>query len=463
MIRKILLTTALVIPTVCAALPTEQAVAGDAFYVATNGSDNNPGTLDAPFASLGKAQTAMRASNGTISITYIRAGSYTLPFLRNCAGGNTTCGLDLNELDNGETWSYYPPDGVDSASFNARSTTSGNGIFVAMEVDNTQNVTINGLSIHNFRYAAIASGGGTVGLTIENNLLFDGFYIPGSASSPGAFTCYGCQNTTISHNVVHDIAAFGVNNTNVNGDISGFLVTGNVLYNTCTQVADCGSIYAQDLQAVATNIKITNNYIRDGNTNAPLGTGLGSAIYADDCLSNVIATANVLTGRNGSNTVLTHGGNNVRFIANLTDLSTYMQSIAAYQVSDGQGCSAGTMSGNQYSNSIIIGAGGGGGYALLSGTPQDVPVITGNAYWPDGGSPIASAADFADTKPVTENPLVLCWDDYIVSGSPVYKAPVNFRPLVGGWGPPGYRIPETGSPPPNPGSCSPSNAAAHIN
>ncbi|MGB6026025.1 MAG: hypothetical protein WBG40_12585, partial [Candidatus Sulfotelmatobacter sp.] len=45
------------------------------FYVAPNGNDNNPGTLAQPFATLGKAQSAMRASS-SIKTTYIRAGLY---------------------------------------------------------------------------------------------------------------------------------------------------------------------------------------------------------------------------------------------------------------------------------------------------------------------------------------------------------------------------------------------------
>ncbi len=61
--------------------PTPQ---GDAFYVAKNGNDAWSGRLaapnaegtDGPFASLERAQAAMRA--GTIKTTYVREGSYTL-------------------------------------------------------------------------------------------------------------------------------------------------------------------------------------------------------------------------------------------------------------------------------------------------------------------------------------------------------------------------------------------------
>jgi Right handed beta helix region len=416
-----------------------------AFYVSTTGSDSNAGTVTTPFATLGRAQIAMQASS-TIKTTYIRAGSYTLPTL-DCGG--SSCGLNLTGADDGETWSYYPPDGVDSADFTGGSTSSGTGLVTAMSVG-AQQVTINGLSIHNFQYAGIGSGGGTGNLTVENSVLYNGYTASGS-SNPAGISCYGCSNMTISHNVIHDMAQFGISISNVNGEISNLLVTGNVLYNTCTAIADCGALYVQDVTATATNILWTNNYIHDGNTFAALGSGYGSALYADDCTSNVTASGNVLTGRNGANTSMVHGGSNNHQIGNVTDLASYQQHIAVFQTSGASGCSSATMSGNEYENSIVIGGGGGGGYSLLSGSPDNTPKIEGNDYYNYGGAAISSGTGaYSDSDPVTENPQVSGWTYDIASGSPVFKAPVSFTPLVGGWGPPGYVLPETGSPPSSP-------------
>jgi hypothetical protein len=409
-----------------------------AFYVSTTGSDSNPGTVAAPFATLGKAQAAMQAST-TIKTTYIRAGSYTLPTL-NCGG--TSCGLNLSTGDDGETWSYYPPDGVDSADFTGGSTANGTGLVVAM--------SINGLSIHNFQYSGIGSGGGTNNLTAENNLIFNGYAYSGS-SNPGGISCYGCANTTLSHNVIHDMAQFGISMSNVNGNISNLLVTGNVVYNTCTAIADCGALYVQDVTATATNIRLTNNYIHDGNTFATLGSGYGSALYADDCTSNVTESGNVLTGRNGSNTSMVHGGSNVHQIGNLTDLATYQQHVAVFQTSGVSGCSNATMSGNEYENSIIIGEGGGGAYSLLSGSPVNKPTIANNDYYNYGGSAISSGVGaYSDANPVSVNPQISGWTYTISSSSPVFASPVNFPPLVGDWGPPGFVLPQTGTPPSSP-------------
>jgi hypothetical protein len=416
-----------------------------AFYVSTKGNDSNPGTLASPFATLAKAQMAMQASS-TIKTTYIRAGSYTLPTL-DCGG--SSCGLNLTGADDGETWSYYPPDGVDSADFTGGSTSSGTGLVTAFSVG-AQNVTINGLSIHDFQYAGIGSGGGTGNLTVENNVLFNGYTASGS-SNPGGISCYGCSNMTISHNVIHDMAQFGISISNVNGEISNLLVTGNVFYNTCTAIADCGALYVQDVTATATNIRWTNNYIHDGNTFATLGSGYGSALYADDCTSNVTASGNVLTGRNGSNTSMIHGGSNNQQIGNLTDLGSFAQHVAVFQTSGVSGCSSATMSGNEYENSIIIGGGGGGGYSLLSGSPKNTPTIKDNDYYSYGSTAISSGSGaYSDSDPVNQNPQISGWTYDIASSSPVFGSPVSFTALVGGWGPPGYVLPETGSAPSSP-------------
>ncbi len=418
-----------------------------AFYVSTSGDDTNAGTLMAPFLTLGAAQTAMRASS-TIKTTYIRAGSYTLPTL-DC-GNNTSCGFNLGGPDDGETWSYYPPDGVDSADFTGGSTSSSTGLVIAMSVS-APNVTINGLSIHNFQYAGIGSGGGATNLTVENNVIFNG-YTATNSSNPAGISCYSCGNATISHNVIHDMAMFGVSMSTANGvDISNLLVTGNVVYNTCTANADCGALYVQDVTAAATNIRLTNNYVHDGNTFAGLGSGYGAALYADDCTSNVTESGNVVTGRNGSNTFMVHGGSNIHQTGNLTDLASFGQHVAVFQTSGVSGCSNAAMSGNEYQNNIIIGGGGGGGYALLSGSPMHSPTITNNDYYNYGGAAISSGSgSYGDANAVRVDPQISGWAYDIAPGSPVFSSPVSFPALVGNWGPPGYVLPQNGTPPSSP-------------
>jgi hypothetical protein len=413
------------------------------FYISTTGNDANPGTLAAPFATFAKAQSAMQASS-TIKTTYVRAGNYTLPTITNCGYSTSSCGLNLGSADDGETWSYYPPDGYDSASISGGSTGVGSGDFFAISFNVTNNLTINGLSIHNFQYAGIGGYNGGSNMLIENNLIFDGYDT--ADSNAGGFMCYGCASATIANNVIHDIAQFGIGNVEANGDISNFNVTGNVLYNICTAAADCGAIYAQDPKSEGpTNIRWTNNFIRDGNTAASVGWG--AALYIDDCLSNVTATGNVIAGKNGGNTIMIHGGYNNVISGNLTDLSTYGNNVAALQTSS---CSDNSMSGNEYEHNIVIGAGGGGGYRIDAGVPPNAPTITGNDYYNYAGSAISSGGAYSDASPSSVNPQLSGWTYTIAAGSPVHSSPIDFPTPAGGWGPPGYTIPQTGTTPSSP-------------
>ena len=86
-----------------AANPAAVSTAVKAFYVAVNGNDHWSGRLaapnaagtDGPFATLAKAQSAMRASSDTHT-TYVEGGDYYL-----------TQSLDLTAKDNGESWLAY--------------------------------------------------------------------------------------------------------------------------------------------------------------------------------------------------------------------------------------------------------------------------------------------------------------------------------------------------------------------
>src|SRR5690348_15977305 len=53
---------------------------GAEFFVATNGDDTNPGTTEKPFASLQRAQQAVRKSRGPEKVfVNLRSGVYYLP------------------------------------------------------------------------------------------------------------------------------------------------------------------------------------------------------------------------------------------------------------------------------------------------------------------------------------------------------------------------------------------------
>ena len=81
---------------------TPLPVVEKAYYVASDGSDSDLGTIEAPFATLDRAQTAMR--NSSLKTTYIRAGTY-----HPAGTGSGGEALFLDAHDNGETWSYLSP------------------------------------------------------------------------------------------------------------------------------------------------------------------------------------------------------------------------------------------------------------------------------------------------------------------------------------------------------------------
>ncbi len=426
-----------------------------AFYVAPAtaspaGSDSNPGTLAAPFLTLPKCQSAMNTSS--TKLCYIRAGTYA-PAGLNACNSRGNCAVGLTTADNGETWSYYPPDGVNTADITGGSTASGNGLWAIFFTGGATNVTFNGLKMHNFNFAAVQSGGGS-GLTVTNSLMYNGFGIIGDASLSGAqnaaaVMCYGCANATVSHNAVHDMASLGISISG--GGTNNLLYDSNVLYNTCTQIRDCGALYTQDLGTTkSTNQRMTNNYIWDGCTFSGCGTGSGgwgSAIYLDDCASNWTIDHNVIRSQSGSNNLFIHGGSNDVFKSNIVDLATQGQPILRLQTS-----SCPTITGNSFGSSIVISNGAAGGY---NGTSGAVTIPTDsthkNIYWNYGSGTLSTSGD---SSPVTgSNPLLNCYTYQVTAGSPVFASPVNFTDLSRGWGPPNYVLPQTGTAPSQPHAC----------
>lgn len=429
-----------------------------AFYVSPTGNDANAGTLASPFLTLHQCAVAMRGS-GT-KTCYIRAGSYT-PAAQDASicNGTTTCAVGMvSPTDNGETWSYYPPDGAGTADITGGSSSDTTGLFDIFYVGNTTGVTINGLKLHNFQFSAVASSGGNSSLTAINNTISNGFCNGGSGNCAGhaneaAIQCYGCANAVIMHNSIDHMGSFGISFNNVNGDISHLNIAENYLQSICTGLSDCGAIYLQDLNATATDLRVINNYVKDGATFAGLGSNSGSGIYLDDCTSNVTAANNVLTGRNGSNTIHIHGGNNDVFKGNLVDLSTLGQKTMALQTSGGTGCSAGTMSGNQFQNNLVISGGGGGGFNVLSGSPGNAPAISHNDYFKYSGAAISTAGSYSDASPLTSDPMLTCWSYLIDRASPIFMSATAFPGFANSWGPPGFLIPQTGTVPSSPHAC----------
>jgi parallel beta-helix repeat protein len=428
----------------------------NAFYVATNGSDSNPGTLGSPFATLPKAQAAMRAS-ATIKTTYIRAGTYNLTQVP-----GSTCFTDAVDLnapsDSGTTWSYYPPDGVNTAILDGGSTSPSTGIDDAFCMHGgAANITINGLQFQRYKSAAIYMVNANNSV-FKNNIVHDinmtvlvglgGFYIR-DATNVSVLNNY-FLNTTDSGFAFH---------TSVSGGINGAVISNNFVYNTCTNSQDCGGIYTQDFELPpSTGITISNNYVRDSGVGRT-GNGFTGAvgIYLDDGSSNHTITGNVITGAEDF-CIQLHGGKNNTMSGNICDESSGGgKAIVYYQQTAVTGSFP--MTGNVLQNNIVIaGSAGAAGQGYLGSNSPPAPMtVQHNAYHNYVGASVNSTGSGgagSDASPVSVDPQLSCWAYNISATSPALSPPVSLPGvIIGGWGPPGFIVPQIGTVPSSPHGC----------
>jgi hypothetical protein len=451
---------------------TDAGTLAPGFYVATNGNDDNPGTLSQPFATLGKAQQAMQASS-SIKTTYIRAGTYKPAAVTGgCLNGSSSgASVVLGPNDDGETWSYYPPDGYITAILDGQSTvgnsggTGGNGTGCAFAGNTVSNITIVGLQFENYLYSALWADNGS-NLTFTNNIVHD---LTAAAWGAGAVATACVPGTLVQNNYMYNLAYTGtelVSRSDCPGGISNIVVSGNFIDNSCTWPAvhgfgndqnggDCGAIYFHDPISSSTNVQVVNNYARDVNISSNGAGDNGSngkngccaeGVYLDDGTSNVTITGNILAGVMSGCVQMNDGENNV-ITGNICDLAnSAYQSIVIY----GWGYrNLQTMPGNVFSNNIVISGSTGSSSGFYGATRTPTPMtISNNAYYNYVGSSIKSSGGAGtDTNPVYENPQLSGWKYKIATGSPVFNSPVLFPGILGGWGPPGFPMPKTGTPP----------------
>ncbi|HEY8089440.1 MAG TPA: right-handed parallel beta-helix repeat-containing protein [Polyangiaceae bacterium] len=445
----------------------------DAFYVSTTGDDANPGTLAKPFLTLGQAQKAMQASAKS-KTTYVRAGTYKPGASGgNCVWGNSAgSSVGLSSADAGETWSFYPPDGYGSAILDGQSTTGnsggtgGNGTGCGFGAAQVSNVTVVGLQFQNYLYSAFW-GWAVTGLTFEDNVVH---HTTAASFSSGAVYLVASPGAVVQHNYIHDVAYMGivVSDNSTSGDqMSNSTVAGNVVLDACTYPAapggndqdggDCGAIYFWSQKTtVSTNLHIANNYVRDVNPASKGAGDFGSCctvgIYLDDGTNDVTATGNVVTG-SVSSCFMIHGGQNNAFTGNLCDIGGTGSGVILRYQDD----SLTTMTGNSFEHNVVVAGSStaGGGYAGSSSPPNPM-TIADNGYYNYVGSSVASTGSGgagSDASPTYVNPGVSCWSPGITAASPVLSAPVSFPGIAGGWGPPGFAMPETGTAPSWPHGC----------
>ncbi|WP_372394756.1 carbohydrate-binding domain-containing protein [Azospirillum sp. HJ39] len=364
--------------------PSVPKPTGPGFYVAENGNDSWSGTLaapnadgtDGPFASLQKAQTAMRSSD--IDTTYIRGGDYHQN------------GLWLDGQDSGVTFTGY---GNETAVIHGGSQAS-----VSFGLGGARNVTIEGLTFADgvvgghYVFADDAAGltfannvvkGGGYGITVQNSaesqvvgnqfdstgaeaifvkagsdftIVSDNLIRHPNAADRGDAGIWinGSSDVKVTHNQIEDSPekAIAVGSVQTDGSDATHRVT--VAYNKVIDANlesnDGGGIYLINRQQDLTGHTVVNNEVTGTTATNPTGDVSSWGIYLDDWTSGATVKGNIVHGNIGG--VFLHGGwdNSVteNVIAGNSGAQIGLQQDVAWSGWQGK-----EMSGNDISGNIV--------------------------------------------------------------------------------------------------------------
>jgi hypothetical protein len=189
-----------------------------------------------------------------------------------------------------------------------------------------------------------------------------------------------------------------------------------------------------------------------------------SGIYLDQDTNNVLVSGNIIgppeTGASNANSygggaaVIVNSGNHDVVTGNIIDLGsapyTFAEIIAG---SDPANASSG---GDVFSGNIVLSRFTGNSLATFTGVSgtafmQGVDgqfnssefTIANNVYHNyAGGQELSNGNVASDSSPNHFDPQISGPLYTIAAGSPVFGGGINFTPIVGGWGPPGFVIPQ---------------------
>ncbi|MBP2306715.1 hypothetical protein GBZ48_26750 [Azospirillum melinis] len=372
-------------PTPSTPAPTVPKPTDPGFYVATNGNDSWSGKLaapnadgtDGPFASLQKAQAAMRA-DPNIDTTYIRGGDYHQN------------GMWLDGQDSGVTFTSY---GSEKAVIHGGSNAS-----VSFGLGGAKNVTIEGLTFADgvvgghYVFADNASGltfannsvkGGGYGITVQNSA--DSKVIGNQFDSTGAeaiFVKAGSNSTVVSdnhithpnaadrgdagiwingssdvqvtHNLVEDSPekAIAVGSVQTDGSDATHRVTiaNNKVVDANLESNDGGGIYLINRQQDLTDHTVVNNEVTGTTATNPSGDVASWGIYLDDWTSGATVKGNIVHGNIGG--VFLHGGWDNKVTENVIADNSGAQ-IGLQQPVAWSGWQGHQMSGNDISGNVV--------------------------------------------------------------------------------------------------------------
>jgi hypothetical protein len=447
-----------------AAKPLPAAQAGS-FFVAADGNDKWSGLLpapnttktDGPFATLRQCQSAMRTSGR--KTCSLRRGTYVI-----------THTLVLTASDNDETWQLYEPDGYNTAVLDAGGAHDLTLDSVVL-FNGVSNAKWKGIKIEHFpAYGILGSGGSGANPpapVASGNIVEDSEIAFNTVTSWNSGCIYffnDVPNTRISNNYCHDVGSQGIAINNWAGCSSGTgcgydgaVISGNVILRAVQRMSDGGAIYMEN-QPDNRSIRatITNNFIRDYGS-ASLTNDM-ICIYLDQSTSNVTVSGNIcgpptagaLDRKNRNNTAAIfintagHKGTSINNVVrgNIIDLGT--SSMMAIVDFGGPGTEVtGNIIISNFTGNLNTASSGATGVAYFQEGDAANFRIENNFYhnYAKGGLVFSNGRLKSDTHPVTGDPQLSGHLYAIAPESPVFKSPVNFAPIAGGWGPPGFVIP----------------------
>jgi hypothetical protein len=216
----------------CSVVSAQPKPPGSFFYVATTGNDSNPGTVQAPWRTVQHA--AGVASAG--STVYVRGGTYEERVTVNVSG---------NATDGTITFRSYPGE---TAILDGQGLVP-DGRSALLLIHNKSYVRIQGFEIRNYRTddrrrtpmgISVIGGGAHIEL-LNNNVhhieqTFSGRDAPGRGANGFGIAVYGTDAQTpisdllIDGNEVHHLKTGSSESLVVNGNVTNFRITHNVVH-----------------------------------------------------------------------------------------------------------------------------------------------------------------------------------------------------------------------------------------
>ena len=207
---------------------TITVVIGNAFYVSTTGSDSNPGTVISPWRTIQHASNSVQAGD----TVYVRGGVYNESVNISVAGSATAGPIAFQNFPGEQAI-------VDGTGL-VPSTSGQQGL---INITNQSYISIQGFEIRNFQTSSASatpagiwiSGSGS-NIQVLNNLIHN--IVTTSETSGNAFgiAVYGTaapaslDSVTISGNQVYDLKTGNSESVNVDGNVTNFAITNNVIH-----------------------------------------------------------------------------------------------------------------------------------------------------------------------------------------------------------------------------------------